>query len=63
MSASTHAQPRLIKTIEPAEVMGEGHYSRPHTVHCGPGGLFVSALGSGSIDGNDGPAGHLHHGS
>ncbi|MCP9488555.1 MAG: selenium-binding family protein [Solirubrobacteraceae bacterium MAG38_C4-C5] len=50
-------QPRLVKIIEPAEVMGEGHYSRPHTVHCGPGGLFVSALGSGSVDGEDGPAG------
>ncbi len=32
-------QPRLVKTIEPDEVMGEGGYSRPHTVHCGPGGL------------------------
>ncbi|MDQ3409682.1 MAG: selenium-binding family protein [Actinomycetota bacterium] len=50
-------RPRLVKTIEPAEVMGEGGYSRPHTVHCGPGGLFVSALGSGSTDGEDGPAG------
>ncbi|MDQ2758923.1 MAG: selenium-binding family protein [Actinomycetota bacterium] len=49
--------PGLVRTIEPEEVMGEAHYSRPHTVHCGPGGLLVSALGSGSIDGNDGPAG------
>ncbi|MGI8427788.1 MAG: selenium-binding protein SBP56-related protein [Solirubrobacteraceae bacterium] len=49
--------PVLVRTIEPEEVMGEGHYSRPHTVHCGPEGLFVSALGSGSVDGNDGPGG------
>ncbi|MGH9114676.1 MAG: selenium-binding protein SBP56-related protein [Acidimicrobiales bacterium] len=50
-------QPKLVRTIEPEEVIGEGHYSRPHTVHCGPHGLFVSALGSGSVDGNDGPGG------
>lgn len=49
--------PILAHTIEPEEVLGKGHYSRPHTVHCGPEGLFISALGSGSADGNDGPAG------
>lgn len=49
--------PKLIHTIEPEEVIGHGHYSRPHTVHCGPDGLFVSAIGSGSVDGNDGPGG------
>jgi selenium-binding protein 1 len=49
--------PKLVRTIEPEEVMSMGHYSRPHTVHCGPGGLFISAVGSGTIDGNDGPGG------
>jgi selenium-binding protein 1 len=49
--------PKLVRTIEPEEVMSKGHYSRPHTVHCGSGGLFVSAIGSGSPDGNDGPGG------
>jgi methanethiol oxidase len=49
--------PKLVRTIEPEEVMGKGGYSRPHTIHCGPDGLLVSALGSGSPDGNDGPAG------
>jgi selenium-binding protein 1 len=49
--------PKLIRTIEPEEVMAKGGYSRPHTIHCGPGGLFVSAIGSGSVDGNDGPGG------
>jgi selenium-binding protein 1 len=49
--------PKLIRTIEPNEVMSKGHYSRPHTVHCGPGGLLISAIGAGSVDGNDGPGG------
>lgn len=49
--------PVLVRTVEPEEVMSKGHYSRPHTVHCGPRGLMVSALGSGSVDGNDGPGG------
>lgn len=49
--------PELVRTIEPSEVLGKGGYSRPHTIHCGPDGLFVSALGSGTEDGNDGPAG------
>ena len=30
-------------------------YSRPHTVHCGPGGIFMSNLGA--ADGGDGPGG------
>ena len=37
---------RLAKTIEPDELMAKTGYSRPHTVHCGPEGIFVSALGS-----------------
>ncbi len=49
--------PKLVHTVEPDEIMGKAHYSRPHTIHCGPDGLFVSALGSGSADGHDGPAG------
>jgi methanethiol oxidase len=49
--------PRLIRTIEPDEVMKQGGYSRPHTIHCGPHGLFVSALGAGTPDGTGGPGG------
>lgn len=49
--------PELVRTIEPADVMAGSGYSRPHTIHCGPDGVFVSALGAGSDDGNDGPAG------
>ena len=30
-------------------------YSRPHTVHCGPDGIYVSALGG--VDGAEGPGG------
>lgn len=48
------AKPRLAKTIEPEEVMKKTGYSRPHTVHCGPDGVYVNALGS--VDGN-GPGG------
>jgi hypothetical protein len=29
-------------------------YSRPHTVHCGPEGIYVSTLGGGGKDGTDG---------
>ena len=39
-------QPTLVKTIEAAEVAERAGYSRPHTVHCGPEGIYVSALGN-----------------
>ena len=32
-------------------------YSRPHTIHCGPEGIYVSTLGGGGKDGTDGPPG------
>src|SRR5579859_7435611 len=38
--------PTIMKTIEPAEVHKRSGYSRPHTLHCGPEGIFVSALGA-----------------
>ncbi|PSR33134.1 MAG: selenium-binding protein [Sulfobacillus benefaciens] len=50
-------QPRLHKTVEPEDIMTVAGYSRPHTVHCGPDGLYVSALGAGTPDGEGGPAG------
>src|SRR5918998_4018713 len=46
--------PRLVKVIEAAEVLRKTGYSRPHTAHCGPDGIYVNALGNG--DGN-GPGG------
>jgi methanethiol oxidase len=39
-------QPRLVKTIEPEEIAKKAGYSRPHTIHCGPDGVYVSALGA-----------------
>jgi selenium-binding protein 1 len=48
------AKPRLAKVIEPREVAERTGYSRPHTTHCGPDGIYMNALGS--PDGN-GPGG------
>jgi selenium-binding protein 1 len=36
----------LAKIIEPTEIFNRTGYSRPHTVHCGPEGLYISALGT-----------------
>jgi methanethiol oxidase len=38
--------PRIVKVIEPSEIAEKTGYTRPHTVHCGPGGIYVTALGS-----------------
>jgi methanethiol oxidase len=48
-------KPQLVKVIQPEELAKHAGYSRPHTVHCGPEGLYVSALGG--ADGEDGPGG------
>ncbi len=47
-------QPALVKIIEGDEVMAKTGYAAPHTVHCGPDGIYMSALGA--PDGN-GPGG------
>lgn len=39
-------QPKIVKVIEPEETFGRSRYSRFHTIHCGPEGIYVSALGS-----------------
>jgi len=39
-------EPKIVKVIEPEEVMKRARYSRPHTVHCGPEGIYISALGA-----------------
>src|SRR5262249_6852209 len=39
-------QPRLVKVIEPDEVARKTGYSRPHTTHCGPDGVYVNAIGA-----------------
>jgi selenium-binding protein 1 len=47
-------RPRIVKVIEPETVVGRTGYSRPHTVHCGPDGIYLNALGSASGDGPGG---------
>jgi selenium-binding protein 1 len=47
--------PHVVRTIEPEELASKAGYSRPHTVHCGPGGIFMSNLGA--ADGDEGPGG------
>ena len=49
--------PTLVKTIEPEELLHKTGYSRPHTVHCGPEGIYISTLGGAGPDGTDGPPG------
>ncbi|MCG8531147.1 MAG: selenium-binding family protein, partial [Desulfovibrionales bacterium] len=48
---------KIHKIIEPEEVFAKTGYSRPHTIHCGPEGIYVSTLGGGGEDGTDGPPG------
>ena len=38
--------PKIVKIIEPDEIAEKTGYTRPHTVHCGPGGIYVTALGN-----------------
>jgi selenium-binding protein 1 len=49
------ASPTLVKTIDAKELADQAGYSRPHTLHCGPDGIFLSCLGGGN--GADGPGG------
>jgi methanethiol oxidase len=44
------AEPHIAKIIEPEQLMERTGYSRPHTVHCGPDGIYVSALGNAQGD-------------
>ena len=38
--------PKIVKVIEPATIAERAGYTRPHTVHCGPEGIYVAALGN-----------------
>lgn len=51
--------PEIVKVIEPEEVFRRSGYSRPHTIHCGPDAIYVSALGAapGRTNGDGGPGG------
>lgn len=46
--------PRIVKTIGGDEVAHKTGYSRPHTSHCGPEGIYMSALGGASDGGGPG---------
>jgi len=47
-------KPRVVKVIEPETVMRATGYSRPHTSHCGPDGIYMNALGSPNGEGPGG---------
>jgi methanethiol oxidase len=47
-------KPTLIKVIEPEELAERTGYSRPHTIHCGPDAIYVSALGAPNGEGPGG---------
>jgi selenium-binding protein 1 len=51
-------QPELVKTIDAAQLSTKAGYSRPHTLHCGPDGVFLTCLGGpeGEPDGQAGIA-------
>jgi selenium-binding protein 1 len=39
-------RPELVKVIEPETVTKKTGYASPHTIHCGPDGIYLSALGA-----------------
>jgi selenium-binding protein 1 len=43
---SNPRRPELVKVIEPATLAKKTGYASPHTVHCGPDGIYLSALGA-----------------
>jgi selenium-binding protein 1 len=46
--------PKIVKIIEAEELARKTGYSRPHTSHCGPDGIYMSALGAPNGDGPGG---------
>ena len=48
--------PHVVREIDAEELANKAGYSRPHTLHCGPGGIFMSALGGPDGDGPGGVA-------
>ena len=49
-----HNHLKIVKVIEPEELIKKTGYTSPHTIHCGPDGIYGSALGSASGDGPGG---------
>ncbi|HKN97827.1 MAG TPA: selenium-binding protein SBP56-related protein [Pseudonocardiaceae bacterium] len=48
-------QPTLVRTVPAGQLAEQAGYSRPHTLHCGPDGIFLSCLGG--ANGAEGPGG------
>jgi methanethiol oxidase len=46
--------PQLVKVIPPEDVASHAGYSRPHTIHCGPEAIYISALGAPDGEGPGG---------
>jgi selenium-binding protein 1 len=46
--------PKIVKVIEPETVADRTGYASPHTVHCGPDGIFLSAFGAPDDNGPGG---------
>src|SRR6266849_5753949 len=46
--------PKIVKVIEPEEFTARTGYTAPHTFHCGPDGIYGSALGSADGEGPGG---------
>ena len=51
---SNPRRPELVKVIEPETLAKKTGYASPHTVHCGPDGIYLSALGAPNGDGPGG---------
>ena len=48
-------QPPVVKVLEAEELAKRAGYSRPHTLHCGPDGIYLTCLGG--ANGEEGPGG------
>jgi selenium-binding protein 1 len=48
--------PKIVKVIEAEHLAKRTGYSRPHTLHCGPDGIYLSSLGAPDGDGPGGVA-------
>lgn len=47
-------KPQIVKVIEPETLAARAGYTSPHTIHCGPEGIYTSALGATNGDGPGG---------
>src|SRR5277367_1498627 len=47
-------KPQIVKIIEPETLAARTGYASPHTIHCGPEGIYISALGAPNGEGPGG---------